>query len=144
MGRNLLKLDVSGFEEYLHKLEELEADLKPIVEDALSLAGYHVTKDTLSAVKKPNLPAKGIYSKGKTEKSVIKDIAVKWEGTTASVGLGFDFTAPGAGGYLITGTPRMPPDKELNRIYKSKSYMKDIQKEMTEVFQDEISRRIGG
>ena len=132
MGRNLLKLDVSGFEEYLHKLEELEADLKPIVED------------TLSAVKKPNLPAKGIYSKGKTEKSVIKDIAVKWEGTTASVGLGFDFTAPGAGGYLITGTPRMPPDKELNRIYKSKSYMKDIQKEMTEVFQSEIRRRIGG
>ena len=144
MGKNLLKLDVSGFEEYIQKLEKLEADIKPIVSDALNQAGETITDDTFDAVSDSNLPRGGEYSTGKTRESIIKNRRVKWEGTTAEIGVGFDFNKPGAGGYLITGTPRMAPDKALNRIYKSKKYMKDIQKDMIDIFQDEISRRMGG
>ena len=144
MGKNLLKLDVSGFEEYIQKLEKLEADLKPIVSDALNQAGETITDDTFDAVSDSNLPRGGEYSTGKTRESIIKNPRVKWSGTTAEIGVGFDFNKPGAGGYLITGTPRMAPDKALNRIYKSKKYMKDIQKDMIDIFQDEISRRMGG
>ena len=144
MGKNLLKLDVSGFEEYIQKLEKLEADIKPIVEDALNQAGETITDDTFDGVSKSNLPRGGEYSTGKTRESIIKNPRVKWEGTTAEIGVGFDFNKPGAGGYLITGTPRMAPDKALNRIYKGKKYMKDIQKDMIDIFQDEISRRMGG
>lgn len=144
MGENLLKLDVSGFEEYIQKLEKLEADIKPIVSDALNQAGETITDDTFDAVSDSNLPRGGEYSTGKTRESIIKNPRVKWAGTTAEIGVGFDFNKPGAGGYLITGTPRMAPDKALNRIYKSKKYMKDIQKDMIDIFQDEISRRMGG
>lgn len=144
MGKNLLKLDVSGFEEYIQKLEKLEADLKPIVSDALNQAGETITDDTFDAVSDSNLPRGGEYSTGKTKESIIKNPRVKWSGTTAEIGVGFDFGKPGAGGYLITGTPRMAPDKALNKIYKSKKYMKDIQKDMIDIFQDEISRRMGG
>ena len=144
MGKNLLKLDVSGFEEYIQKLEKLEADIKPIVSDALNQAGETITDDTFDAVSDSNLPRGGEYSTGKTKESIIKNPRVKWSGTMAEIGVGFDFSKPGAGGYLITGTPRMTPDKALNRIYKSKKYMKDIQKDMIDIFQDEISRRMGG
>lgn len=144
MGKNLLKLDVSGFEEYIQKLEKLEADLKPIVSDALNQAGETITDDTFDAVSDSNLPRGGEYSTGKTKESIIKNRRVKWEGTTAEIGVGFDFNKPSAGGYLITGTPRMAPDKALNKIYKSKKYMKDVQKDMIDIFQDEISRRMGG
>ena len=144
MGKNLLKLDVSGFEEYIQKLEKLEADIKPIVSDALNQAGETITDDTFDAVSYSNLPRGGEYSTGKTKESIIKNPRIKWSGTTAEIGVGFDFNKPGAGGYLITGTPRMAPDKALNRIYKSKKYMKDIQKDMIDIFQDEISRRMGG
>ena len=144
MGKNLLKLDVSGFEEYIQKLEKLEADIKPIVSDALNQAGETITDDTFDAVSDSNLPRGGEYSTGKTKESIIKNPRIKWSGTTAEIGVGFDFNKPGAGGYLITGTPRMAPDKALNRIYKSKKYMKDIQKDMIDIFQDEISRRMGG
>ena len=144
MGKNLLKLDVSGFEEYIQKLEKLEADVKPIVEDALNQAGETITDDTFDAVSDSNLPRGGEYSTGKTRESIIKNPRVKWSGTTAEIGVGFDFNQPGAGGYLITGTPRMAPDKALNKIYKSKKYMKDIQKDMIDIFQDGISRRMGG
>lgn len=144
MGKNLLKLDVSGFEEYIQKLEKLEADIKPIVSDALNQAGETITDDTFDAVSDSNLPRGGEYSTGKTRESIIKNPRIKWSGTTAEIGVGFDFNKPGAGGYLITGTPRMAPDKALNKIYKSKKYMKDIQKDMIDIFQDEISRRMGG
>lgn len=144
MGRNLLKLDTSGFEDYIAQLEKLEADVKPIVEDALNKAGETITKDTIDAVAEPNLPRGGKYSTGETKESIITNPKVKWSGSIAEIGVGFDFTKPGAGGFLITGTPRMAPDKPLNKIYKSKKYMKDIQEDMTEIFQKEINRRMGG
>ena len=52
----------------------------------------------------------------------------EWDGFVASVSVGFDFSVPGAGGYLITGTPKMAPDKQLHKIYKGKKYMQEIQK----------------
>ena len=50
--------------------------------------------------------------------------------------IGFDFEKPGAGGYLITGTPRMKPDAALSKMYKQKAYMKKIQDDMENVILD--------
>lgn len=143
MGKNLLRLETGGFEEYIAKLEKLEADIKPVVDQALNKAGVKITNDTLNAVAEPNLPRGGKYSSGETKESVVHNPQVKWTGSIAEIGVGFDFDKPGAGGFLITGTPRMAPDKALNKIYKSKKYMKDVQQEMIEVFQKEIIARMG-
>lgn len=144
MGKNTLRLDVRGFEEYLHKLEDLEADLKPIVADALEQAAETIEYDTIDAVAKEYLPAGGEYSLGDTEASIVRNAKVKWSGTTAEINVGFDYSKPGAGGLLITGTPRMRPDTELNKMYKGKRYMKQIQNDMAEVFKSEIEKRMGG
>lgn len=144
MGRNLLKLDVRGFDEYIAKLEDLDAAIPKIVEDALNQAGETITEDTIDAIAEPNLPRGGQYSSGETKESILENPHTQWVGSVAEIGVGFDFSKPGAGGYLITGTPRMAPDRELNAIYKKKKYMDNIKKDMIDVFEGEIKDRMGG
>lgn len=144
MARNTLVLSTAGFDEYIAKLERLEVSLKPIVEDALTQAAETITDDTIDAMAKPNLPRGGKYSTGKTKESIVKNPRVKWSGPVAEIGVGFDYDKPGAGGYLITGTPKMQPDRELNRIYKSKRYMNAIKKDMADIFKDAIDDKMGG
>lgn len=146
MARNTLKLQLSGFEELLTKLDKLGGDLKKVTTNALEQAGETIEWDTKEAVQKPNLPAKGKYSSKRkdTEKSIVENPKVVWSGTQAEINVGFDYGKPGAGGFLITGTPRMKPDYALQKIYKRKAYMSQIQKDMSEIVNDAIVDRMGG
>lgn len=138
MGRNILKLDTTGFDRLIDHLKELDGNVQEAVTDALEQAGETITEDTHDAVSPPNLPAGGKYSHGDTEASIVEP-KVTWVGTTAEMPVGFDFSKPGAGGWLITGTPRMRPDMALQKIYKRKKYMQEIQKDMADVVQDYIA-----
>ena len=60
----------------------------------------------------------------------------------ASIPVGFDYDKPGAGGYLISGRPDMSPDVKLNQMYTGKKYMRQIEKDMVEVINDEIVRKM--
>jgi len=142
--KNTLNLDTKGLEELITKLDELEGDVKEVVTDALEQAAETIEYDTLDALQKANLPAGGKYSDGDTEKSVVRRSQVKWEGAYASVNVGFDYGKQGAGGLLITGTPKMKPDNKLNKIYKGKRYMKQIQNDMAEIIQDAINEKLEG
>ena len=144
MARNTLKLDTSGFEPMLKRLDSLGGDVKRAVNDALKQASETITEDTEEAMSASNMPAQGKYSSGTTEKSIIRDSNVRWEGNVGWVPVGFDFSKPGAGGYLITGTPRMQPDKALNRMYKQKKYMNQIQNDMGEVIMDYVIEKMEG
>ena len=144
MARNTLKLQLGGFEELITKLEGLQGDVKGAVTDSLEQAAETIEWDTKDAVKHANLPAEGIYSQGDTERSIVENSKVNWSGTLAEIGVGFDFGKPGAGGYLITGTPRMKPDYELQKIYKKKKYMTALQKDMAEVVNDYIVKKMEG
>lgn len=141
MARNTLKLDLRGFDELIEKLDKLEGDVKHTVESALEQAGETIEWETVDAVQKSNLPADGKYSNGDTEKSIVRNPKAEWEGMSASINVGFDYGKPGAGGYLITGTPRM---NALRKIYKSKKFMKEIQESMKEVVAEEIKAKMGG
>lgn len=127
MGKNLLKLDVSGFEEMLSKLDEVGGNVKRVTDKALTKAAETITQSTETALSMQYLPGGGKYSTGDTEKSIVHANQPTWEGLTASIPVGFDFSKVGAGGFLISGTPRMRPDQQLRRIYKSKRYMNHIQ-----------------
>lgn len=131
--RNTLRLDTSGFEQMIKRLESVGGDVELAVSDALGGAAKKIAKDTEKAMSPQFLPAKGKYSTGATKKSILHQYEPTWEGSVASVPVGFDFSKPGAGGYLITGTPRMAPNKELKRMYKGQRYMRDVQVEMREV-----------
>ena len=144
MAKNTLKLELNGFKELITKLDSLQGHVKKAVTDSLDQAGETIGDDTVEAVEKSNLPAKGKYSKGDTKKSVVVNPKVNWVGTVGSIGVGFDYDKPGAGGFLITGTPRMKPDHKLQNIYKRKKYMKQIQEDIADVMNDYIKEKMGG
>ena len=138
MARNTMQLDLKGFNELITKLDGLGGDIKKATQDALEKAGQKIGEDTATAVQRSNLPAGGKFSQGETAKTVVENPKVEWSGDTASIGVGFDFSKRGAGGFLIKGyyqnfhgTPRhMAPQPQLNAMYTGKGYMKQIQNEM--------------
>lgn len=129
-GRNTLKLDTSGLYDILAQVEALGGNVERVVENVLKDAVGQITNDTLAATIKPNFPARGVYSHGWTRDEIVQETEVHWEGRKAWMPVGFDFSKPGSGGYLITGTPKMQPVTELNKIYKQKRYMSVLQKQM--------------
>lgn len=142
-----MRLDFSPFKDLLTTLDEMGGDVVSVTDRALREAAVQIQNDTVLAVGKQHLPAKGIYSQGDTERSIIHWPAVEWEGSIGSVAVGFDFSKPGAGGFLITGrrpsifgTPRMEPDKKLHRMYKGKKYIGQIQDDMLNKIWDEVIR----
>lgn len=143
MARNTLKLDTSGLEKLLTELDSLGGNVKQTAELALKKAGVQIMNETILAVSKPKLPAQGKFSYGDTSESIIHHPKVEWEGNVASIPVGFDFSKPGSGGYLIEGTPRMPPATELRQIYKGKRYMAEIQKMMQNIVWEELKKEWG-
>lgn len=142
--RNTLKLDTSKFYDLLTKVEGAGKSVRKIVDDSLGKAAEIIASDTEAALAPANLPAGGKYSTGRTAESIIRDSTVRWDGFVAWVPVGFDFSLPGAGGYLITGTPRMKPDYALNRMYKQKKYMTMIQNEISQAIMDYLEDSMEG
>lgn len=138
--KSMISIDWSNFADYAEKIEALSGDLKSVFSRAMQEAAEKVQRDTIAAIADANLPAGGKYH-GKnrdTEAAVITDLIPNWEGSVAEVGLGFDKTKKGAGGWLITGTPRMKPDIALERIYGSRRYENEIKKTIEKALQRQI------
>ena len=142
--KNTLNLDTSGIETLITRLEGLGGGVKKAVEDALDQAGETISDDTKEAMNTANLPAGGKYSRGNTLKSIVENPKVTWNGTQAEIPVGFDYSKPGAGGLLITGTPRMKPNAALQTIYKRKTYTSKIQADMAEVVDGYIREKMEG
>lgn len=143
MAKNKISIDFKAFSDYAERIDTLGGSLKEVFTKALEKAAETIQEDTLVALDKGNLPAGGKYSRGDTADSVIDDLDVTWSGSLGEISVGFDKTKPGAGGWLITGTPRMAPDKALNQIYKSQGYMNKRKKEMEEVFIEAVDKLMG-
>lgn len=142
--KQMISIDFSNFAEYADKLDQLGASLKEVFSKAMEKAVEKVQADTIAALEFVNLPATGKYSSGDTKASVIANPLTRWEGSVGEIGLGFDKTKPGAGGFLITGTPRMRPDYALERIYGTKRYENELRKQIEKSLQQEIDRIMGG
>lgn len=142
--KSMISIDFTNFDTYAEKLDKLGANLQKVFTDAMEQAAETVQEDTIEAMADSNLPAGGKYSQGETEASIIRDAKVIWHGSLGIIGLGFDKTKPGAGGFLITGTPKMRPNYRLEDIYGRKKYENQLKKDIEEVLQDEIDRIMGG
>lgn len=141
--RKDLNMALSGLEELAERLQQVGGDLKKAMTEVLDDFADTIQTDTERAVQKQNLPAGGLYSQNDTKESIIHDPKVTWQGYTASIGVGFDKTKPGAGGWLITGTPRMKPDLELQKIYggwakAQNRYIKDLAFDAKQIMLDHI------
>lgn len=136
--KNSINIDFSVFSDFADELDRLGADLKTIFTDVMEQEGETVAEDTKDAVSKSNLPAQGRYSQGDTEASIVMQPKVEWSGELGEMGLGFDKTKPGAGGFLITGTPKMQPVSQLVDIYGRKSYERKLTNDIMDYLGAEI------
>ena len=138
--KQALDMDFSCFADYAERVDTLGGNLEAAV----------VQKDTLEGLEKPNLPAQGRYQgdPSDTKAQVIQGAQVEWHGSVAEIGLGFDKTKKGAGGFLITGTPKMLPDPVLEDIYSrqktSRAYEKRLKDQINADLKAEIERLMGG
>ena len=110
-----LSINFDAFSEYAKKLEEVGANIKKITEECLTEAAEYVN-DNLEKDIKPHRRT------GRTEKSLRRNAKVKWQGTTASIDVGFDIAEGGlASIFLMKGTPRHEPNhpgtKQDKRLY---------------------------
>ena len=141
--KSSIYIDYSALESYLDRLKAVEADVNQVVADAMEKIGAEVQEETKQALEDANLPAKGKYSKGNTLRSVISDPKAEKGRNIIEISLGFDKTKPGAGGFLITGTPKMQPDKKLQAIYGSKGKEKRLNQQLQEELEKAIHERMG-
>ena len=126
VARNRIGLQVKGFDEYMKRLDELGGSnaMKKGVEKALIESKEYVNPLIEAAMTK--LPAGGKYSTGDTKQSIDKDMSIDWQGSTASIKIGFDLKKSGLTSiFLMFGTPKMPPVKGLkSAIYGAKTRKK--------------------
>lgn len=111
-----MSLEFDGFRDLLYRISEVEADLKPAVDEALTEVQKAIQTDTHRAAAR--------YTKGGTRYSTGKMLAAikpsdgpKWAGDVASVGVGFEIHKAGGGGmhsiWIMYGTPRIAKDRNL-------------------------------
>lgn len=132
MAKNKIGLQFEGFKEYAEQFEKMGGDLKKTTEKALQNTHDYLTPGIRAAIAKHK-------DTGKTEGSIADNAKVEWEGTTASVEIGFNLSDGGLPSvFLMYGTPRhakkhpgTPKDKALyDSIYgaKTKKAVKELQK----------------
>lgn len=138
MAKNKIGLEFSGWKELLEKLDMSGGDIEEAVEKSLEVASKTVSTKISQDMKRH-------HRTGRTEKSIIQNPEIEWEGQTANVGIGFDFNKGGLTSvFLMYGTPRSKPDKKIyNDIYGAK-VKKEIGEKQEEIFQDMLAKRFGG
>ena len=128
--------EIGGIDRYIEQLQDLNADLKTIVGDALEQAADDPTADTIEAMKPQYMPAGGKYSDGDTEKTIIKNPKTEWKANIGEIGIGFDKEKIGVGDLLISGTPRMSPNTKLESIYARKKTVKEFHATVAEALEN--------
>lgn len=123
--KNKFKFDLKDIERTFRDLTAIGADTQALTEKALLNAAEKVQADVREAMAPQFMPAGGKYSTGETAASIVPPM-VQWHGLSCQAPLGFDKSKPGAGGYLITGTPKMRPNAKLNEIFEGKGYMRKV------------------
>lgn len=138
MPKNKIGLQFDGLEEMISQLESVEGDIKATVDAALRASKQAVNPGIEQAIARHKFT-------GHTEASLDKSMKVDWEGTMASIDIGFNIKGGGLPSiFLMYGTPRMKKDSKLyNSIYGAKT-KRQVAKIQEEVFQKRIARRMGG
>lgn len=143
--KNRMTIEFEGFDEVIAKMYKLEGNVKETTERGLKKTHEIITAKAQEAVQKPNLPAKGRYSTGTTEKMLKTDADVYWEGTVAKVPVGFKIHKhdglPSL--FMIYGTPRyMKNQKMYNAFWSSKTHNEVIEAQK-EIFYEELRKLEG-
>ena len=117
-----------GFHDIAYRIEEANGELRPAVNEALEKTQEFI-QINLTKASEP-YASKGLkgYATGKMFNSILNYDSIEWEGTVASVRVGFDLTT--AGGYhsifIMYGTPRIQKDTKIYNAIKGRTTKKNI------------------
>ncbi len=138
IGKNKIGLAVDGIEELMERLEQAGGKAEQAAEKCLKESAKIIAPKLHQDMKKH-------HRSGKTEAAIIDNPDVEWEGTTASIKIGFDIDNGGlASVFLMYGTPRMPKDPKLYRDIYGSAVKKEIKKKQEEIMQQEIAEAMRG
>lgn len=145
MSKNKIGLQFTGFKEMTEKLDNIGGDLKKTSENALLAGKTFVAKNIVRDVKKSNYPAHGKYSSGATRHSIDTDKNIEWQGSVASIPVGFDFEKSGMTSiFLMYGTPKMAKVQSIYDTIYGKKTQSEIKKIQKEIFTEAIKKKMGG
>lgn len=133
---NKFKLKFEGLEEMAKRLEKMNLSVKETAEEALKQTHAHVTSKIDNAMDNSRY---NFDRTGKTRGSLQRSANVEWNGSTASVPVGFDIMAGGLPSiFLMHGTPKIAPDKTLyNAVFGAQT-----RKEVAELQQNVFVKKI--
>lgn len=136
MARNKIGLDMSELADFAARFEGYEHELKRGIEAALLATKKEINNNLQKDMCKHNRTHE-------TTDAIDKSFNVKWEGTEASVKIGFRFPKGLPSVFLMYGTPKISKDTRLyNDIYgaATRRKAKQLQKEALQ----KVLQRIGG
>lgn len=130
------QIEVEGWKDLIGKLDSLNGNVKKAVSDCLQQTQEVVAKKLETDMQKH-------IRTGTTARAIVKNSNVKWEGTKASLGIGFRFVEGLPSVFLMYGTPRKKKDSKLyNDIYGKKT-KDEIARLQTLIISDEIQKTMG-
>lgn len=139
-----LELNFAGFDSVLEQLNKMGEDAQRATDDALREAFKIITRKADNAVQKPNLPAGGKYSTGRSEASLVRDPRIKWNGTTASVDVGFNIKKGGLPTiFMMYGTPRYMKNVALYDAFYGEQTEAEIYRAVSEIFEKKLQEVLG-
>lgn len=131
-------LDFHDLEGMMKRYKKMEVDIKPATEKALKRTHAYVTENLDKHTSKQFFPAGGKYSEGDTKNSIVREDNVRWIGSQAYIGVGYNVAQDITSIYLMYGTPRMPKVQAIyNDVWgrKTRTKVRDIQ---LTTFDDEL------
>lgn len=146
MAKKKNGFDASVLAKYADELDSVggSAAITRATEAAMISAKMLINNEIRNAMQPGNLPAGGEYSAGDTLESLDTTTAVKWEGNTASLRLGFDMSASGITSILLMyGTPKMKPANGLREAVYGESARRTARQEKETAIK-KVLERLGG
>ena len=126
-----MKLDFAGFDELIKKFNRVDA--KKIAEEALIEGHKIVTAKAEEATH--HYPQGGHYSSGRTAESLYRDAQITWNGTEASVPVGFSIKKGGLPSiFMMKGTPRYMKVQQMWDAFYSSQTDGEVSKVAEEIF----------
>lgn len=140
-----MSLVFAGMNDVIKKLNKIEADTKGITEEALRKTHEIVTRKAEEAVAKSNLPAGGKYSTGDTLKSLKRDANITWDGTEASVSVGFNIAKGGLPSiFMMYGTPRYMKNQAMYDAFFGNETEGEVITAQKKIFYGALDELTGG
>ena len=113
-SRKRFGIEFSGFTDLITQFERLEGDIPKITEECLEIIPEMVNPELHKQMKSHKRT-------GNTEKSIVEHPKVEWEGSKATISVGFDISNGGLPSiFLMYGTARHAPANQYGKNLNGK------------------------